>query len=161
MPQEIYSFLQGFRFSHFSFFWNAFSSLIPPDYTETNHPESLVPDGNLLRQAGFSLTLQLFLLLFFGLALMVSYIVFCYKRLLEPPYIRRILRILIMLMSLCFMNEVFCSVCQVRYHHTQNPKYPGLYNGSFGGSIFLLVFIPLLMAGAFTHYYLTYFQDSE
>ena len=161
LPEATYSFLKGFRFSHLSFFWNPFNLLIPSSYIQGNQPESLAPDVNFLRQAGFSIAFQLLAIILLLITLSISYYVFYCNRLDEPPMIRKILRIFILLMSICFMNEIFCAVCAVRYHHTVPPNNPRLYSSSFGASVFFLVTIPLLIVGIFVHYYLTYLQNKD
>lgn len=57
MSEGGYFFLNGFAISHLAFFPNFFP---PPNYyVEIPVEKSLVPDGNLLRNAGSSLSFQI------------------------------------------------------------------------------------------------------
>jgi len=45
-----------------SFFPNFFSSLVPSDYVEITNQQSLVPDANLIRNAGFIFSYQIIII---------------------------------------------------------------------------------------------------
>ena len=51
--------MNGFGIAHLSFFPNFFSELIPNFYLEVPYEKTLIPDGNLLRNAGNTFSYQL------------------------------------------------------------------------------------------------------
>jgi hypothetical protein len=154
----LYNFYQGFRFSQFSFFFNIFKHTLPQDYIEPNQPDTLIPDGNLSRNAGFSLTLWIVLIALLIIGIVVIYILFICYEFVEPPGIRLILRLFISLFSLTLLNITFYSVVEVSYH-TRYELHSSLYASNFGGSIFLLILIPILIGVFYLHNHMTYFSD--
>ena len=70
MSEGGYFFLNGFAISHLTFFPNFFP---PPNYyVEIPVEKSLVPDGNLLRNAGSSLSFQIIVISATILAVCIS-----------------------------------------------------------------------------------------
>lgn len=74
-----YFFLNGFGISHLNFFPNFFSGLISPYYVETEVEKTLIPDGNLLRNAGFTFSFQLIVLGLLAISAVVSVLYSKYK----------------------------------------------------------------------------------
>lgn len=67
-----YFFLNGFGIAHLSFFPNFFKEAIPPFYVENPIENSLIPDGNLLRNSGFTFSFQLLFLVILIISIIIS-----------------------------------------------------------------------------------------
>jgi hypothetical protein len=97
-----YFFLDGFGIANLTFFPNFFP---PPDYyVETPVEKSLIPDGNLFRNAGCSLSFQIVALGILLVAVLTSLAVQHKKGLEEPPQIRKIMRLGVLLVGFGFLN---------------------------------------------------------
>lgn len=72
----LFNFYKGFRFCHFSWWFNMFAGTLPPDYVEPYQPATLIPDGNLTRNAGFTFSFWIILILLLGIAIGVIYLLF-------------------------------------------------------------------------------------
>jgi len=70
----LYGFLEGFGYSMLNFFPNFFAKTVPQDYAEITNKGSLVPDANLIRNAGFVFSYQLIVLLCLGIGSVISYV---------------------------------------------------------------------------------------
>lgn len=158
---RLYNFLKGFRFSHFSWWFTMFSHTLPTGYVEPYQPATLIPDGNIVRNAGFSFSLWIILVAVAVIALVVVYILYWRNETYpEPPGVRIVLRLLTLFMGLTFMNITFFSVVELVYHDSDG-YYPfqGTYTAGFVCSIVMLVLIPLMIAGSYIHNHFTYFSD--
>lgn len=69
----MYNFLEGFGFANLNFLPSFFNGAIPKDYVEYPAERSLTPDGNLIRNAGFSLSFIIIVIGLIVLAFIVSY----------------------------------------------------------------------------------------
>lgn len=141
------------------FFSNFFASLIPEYYVEYPVQKSLVPDGNLIRNAGNSLSYQLVVIGAFLLAIIVSFAVQKKNELEEPPHIRKIMRVGILLFSIGFMNEVFFSFVQLIQPAAFPPDTDNFHNGNIILAFLIVFLIPAIMAAVIYHFYKTYNSD--
>lgn len=71
--EGMYHFLNGFGFMHVLWFPNFFYGTIPEDYSEYPAEQSLIPDGNFIRNAGSSLSFLLIVVIIMMVACAVSY----------------------------------------------------------------------------------------
>jgi hypothetical protein len=99
-----YFFLNGFGVTHLNVFPNFFSSLISPYYVENTVERTLIPDGNLLRNAGYTFSYQIITAVLLVIAAIASIIYSKVKDLDEYIHFRKIMRLGILLLHLGFMN---------------------------------------------------------
>lgn len=121
--------------------------------------KSLVPDGNFIRNAGFSISYQLVILGIFVFFVLVSLAAKMVKGLDEPPYIRKIMRIGSLLFYIGFMNEVFFAFVQLLQPSSASPEYASFHNSCVSASYAIVFVVPLIMFLIAYHFYQTYNSD--
>jgi hypothetical protein len=108
-----YGFLEGFGYSMFSFFPNFFVKTIPQDYVEITNKSSLIPDANLIRNAGFVFSYQLIVLVLVGLASLASFVWWKQGNLEVMPQIRKVMRMGVFWFHIGFLPQLFFSFAQL------------------------------------------------
>ena len=120
---------------------------------------SLVPDGNFLRNAGFSISYQLVVLGILILFAIISLAAKVIKGLDEPPYIRKIMRIGSLLFYIGFMNEVFFAFVQLLQPSSVSSEYTSFRNSCVAASYAIIFVVPIIMFFMAYHFYQTYNSD--
>jgi hypothetical protein len=152
-----YFFLNGFGIAHLSFFPSFFS--VPNYYIEIPFEKSLLPDGNLIRNAGHTFSHQLIVIGITAVALLASVLYSRSNSLPEYVHFRKILRLGILFLQLGFMNELFFAFVQLIQPCTVQSDYKSYYDASLGLSYMVVFLVPLVMTAVIYHYYQTYNSD--
>jgi hypothetical protein len=159
LDEGAYFFLNGFGISHLSFFPNFFSGLIPEFYVETPVEKTLVPDGNLLRNAGSTFSYQIVVIGLFSIGVIASLCLWKARNSNEPPLMRLIARMGFLLFHIGYMGELFSAMVQLIQPHSSQQEYASFAAANVGCSYLILLGVPILMAAAVYHFYATYNSD--
>lgn len=151
------SFSTGLGLRIFSFFPSFFS--VPNYYIEIPFEKSLLPDGNLIRNAGHTFLHQLIVIGITAVALLASVLYSRSNSLPEYVHFRKILRLGILFLQLGFMNELFFAFVQLIQPCTVQSDYKSYYDASLGLSYMVVFLVPLVMTAVIYHYYQTYNSD--
>jgi hypothetical protein len=118
-----------------------------------------VPDGNFLRNAGFSVSYQIVVLGLLILLVAVSLLAKVVKGLDEPPYIRKIMRVGSLLFYIGFMNELFFAFVQLLQPSSVSLEYASFRNSCIAASYAIVFIVPIIMLCIAYHFYQTYNSD--
>lgn len=141
---------------HYLWFPNFFSSAIPHGLKEFPAEKSYIPDGNFIRNAGASVSFLLLWVVITGLLASVCFVFYKIRKLNEIPWIRKIMRIGLVIIQVTFMNILFWSLTYlIQPMHTPS----SFTKNTRVCAIIMLVAVLLICFAICLHFYKTYNSD--